>query len=58
MLQIVLWGTFGNAWDVTLSWFVMGMILAAARLVTVSDEARVTVPAVSVLRRGARWVRT
>lgn len=58
VLQIVLWGTFGNAWDITLSWFVLGMILAAARLVTVSAEARVRVPGASLgPRRGARWIR-
>ena len=32
VLQIVLWGIFGNAWDLPLGWFVLGLILAAARL--------------------------
>lgn len=32
LLQIILWSNFGNAWDVSMPWFLMGLILAAARL--------------------------
>lgn len=32
ILLIVIWFTFGNAWELSLPWFLMGLILAAARL--------------------------
>lgn len=32
LLLIVIWFTFGNAWELSLPWFLMGLILAAARL--------------------------
>jgi hypothetical protein len=32
VLQVLLWGVFGNAWDLPLGWFVLGMILAAVRI--------------------------
>ena len=32
LLQIVLWSSFGNAWQLSMPWFLMGVILSAARL--------------------------
>jgi O-antigen ligase len=32
LLLIVIWYTFGNWWDLSLTWFLMGLILVAARL--------------------------
>lgn len=32
ILQIILWSTFGNSWEVSIIWFLLGLILAAARL--------------------------
>ena len=32
LLQIVLWSSFGNAWVLSMPWFLMGVILSAARL--------------------------
>jgi hypothetical protein len=38
VLLFVIWFTFGNAWDLSLPWFLMGFILAAARLVGSESE--------------------
>jgi hypothetical protein len=32
VLQVGLWGLFGNAWEVPLAWFLLGMVLAAAEI--------------------------
>jgi hypothetical protein len=32
VVQVVLWGAFGNAWEVPLPWFLLGMVLAAVEI--------------------------
>ena len=32
VLQVLIWGLFGNAWESPLAWFIMGMILAATQI--------------------------
>jgi hypothetical protein len=39
LLLIVIWFMFGNAWDLSLPWFLIGVILAAARI---ADERRLS----------------
>jgi O-antigen ligase len=42
LLVIVVWFTFGNAWELSLPWFLMGLILAAARLAQESTRDAAT----------------
>ncbi len=56
VLQIALWGMFGNAWETPVAWFIMGMILAAARLAATETSApplgRSRIALAGPLRRG------
>ena len=38
ILQIMIWFSFINAWDLSMPWFLMGMILAAARMTKTSSK--------------------
>jgi len=43
LLLILIWYTFGNWWDLSLTWFLMGLILVAARLAKESAGSAATV---------------